>query len=50
VVETCGIAAPYRFTGSIRRDRIDLAPIPEADLKQVQEATAAIARGKAPAS
>jgi hypothetical protein len=43
-VGTYGIAAPYRFTGSIRRFQIDLAPMQAADMKQEQEATAAIAR------
>ena len=48
VVDTCGIAAPYRFTGSsIRRVQIDLAPMPAADLQQEEEASAAIAREKA---
>ena len=44
VVETYGIAARYRFTGSIRRVQIDLAPMPAADMKQEEEASAAIAR------
>jgi hypothetical protein len=47
VVGTYGIAAPYRFTGSIRRVQIVLAPMPAADMKQEQEATAAIARENA---
>jgi len=44
VVETYGIAARYRFTGSIRRVQIELAPMPAADMKQEEEASAAIAR------
>ena len=47
VVETYGIAARYRFTGSIRRVQIELAPMPAADMKQEEEASAAIAREKA---
>ena len=47
VVETYGIAARYRFTGSIRRVQIELGPMPAADTKQEEEASAAIAREKA---
>ena len=47
VVETYGIAAPYRFTGSIRRVQIDLAPMPAADMKQEEEPSAAIEWEKA---
>ena len=43
VVDTCGIAAPYRFAGSIGRVRIDPERVAAADLKQEEEATAAIA-------
>jgi len=47
VVETYGIAAPYRLTGSIRRVQIELAPMPAADMKHEEAAPAAIAREKA---
>jgi len=39
VVETYGIAARYRFTGSIRRVQIELGPMPAADTKQEEEAS-----------
>jgi hypothetical protein len=47
VVETYGIAAPYRFTGMIERVKVDVAPMQAAERSQEQKATAVVARQKA---
>jgi arylsulfatase len=47
VVETYGIAPPYRFTGTIERVRIDLGPMQKAASDEAQKAAKVAAREKA---
>jgi arylsulfatase len=47
VVETYGLPAPYRFTGSIERVRVDIAPMKAAVRSQEQKAVTVVARQKA---
>jgi len=47
VVETYGIAAPYRFTGTIERVKIDLGPMQKAAGEEAQKAAKVAAREKA---
>jgi len=47
VVETYGIAAPYKFTGTIERVRIDIAPLQAAEGVEAQKTVTALRRQKA---
>jgi arylsulfatase len=47
VVETYGMAAPYKFTGRIERVRVDIAPMKAAVRSQEQKAVTVVARQKA---
>jgi arylsulfatase len=47
VVENYGVPAPYKFTGSIERVRIDLGPMKAAERAADQDARSVVARQKA---
>ena len=47
VVENYGVPAPYKFTGSIERVRIDLGPMKAAERAAEQDARSVVARQKA---
>jgi len=47
VVETYGIAAPYRFTGKIAKVTVDVTPMKTADAAQAKPAQTAAAQKKA---
>ena len=47
VVETYGIAAPYKFTGKIAKVTVDITPMKTADAAQAKQAQTAAARTKA---